>query len=385
MSTPDPGRRPPAAPTTVPRAPRYRLIEAWRGFAALAVLSFHSFGPFVAQPVWRPLEPLRHAAGSGWLGLHLFFVISGYCIFERLALAAARREPVKGFLVDRFLRIFPTYWAILAFSIALNVATWPFNRSHFSGNFPGSPVDGLADVSLTHVLFGTAPFVLVSWTLTCEASFYLLAGFLLLASRNSPRLLPALALGFALCGPAGWVPPDHWTLPLALWPDFFAGTCVAVILRAWNGRDFRWMAAGLAALGAVTAMAALGPGNYGTVAHRVACGFAWVLLGLHPWDGALAGLAPVRWLAAAGAFSYSLYLIHVQILTRVINLGTRLVRPTSPGFGLLWLVAVAVAVAGGWYFWRVVELRCEQYRHHRLAARRTAAAARPAPLPILPA
>ncbi len=368
----------------LPRAPRYRLIEAWRGIAALAVLSFHSFGPFTAQPVWRPLEPLREVSGFGWLGLHLFFVISGYCIFDRLALAAVRREPVKVFLVDRFLRIFPTYWAVLAFSIALNLATWPFNRSHFAGNFPGSLGDGLADVSLTHVLLGTPPFVLVSWTLTCEASFYLLAGLLLACSRNSPRLLPALAIGFALCGPAGWVASSHWTLPLALWPDFFAGACVSMILRAWAARDLRWSAAGAAALATLTAAAAIGPGNYGTEAHRVACGFAWVLLGLHPWDGVLAGLPPVRWLASAGAFSYSLYLIHVQILTRVINLGTRFVRPTSAGFGLLWLAAVAAAVAGGWYFWRTVELRCERHRHQRSAARR-AAAERSAPILVRPA
>ena len=381
MSAPEPGRSPAPAPL---RSPRYRLIEAWRGIAALAVLSFHSFGPFTGQAVWQPLEPLREASGFGWLGLHLFFVISGYCIFDRLALSAARREPVKIFLADRFLRIFPTYWAVLICSVALNLATWPFNHSHFSGNFPGSLADGLADLSLTHVLFGSPPFVLVSWTLTCEASFYLLAGLLLACSRRSPRLLPALAIGFALCVPAGWVPSTHWTLPLALWPDFFAGACVSMILRAWASRDLLWSAAGGAALASLTAAAAIGPGNYGTEAHRVACGFAWVLLGLHPWDGVLAGLAPVRRLASAGAFSYSLYLVHVQILTRVINLGTRLVRPASAGFGLLWLAAVVTAVAGGRYFWRVVEMRCERSRHQRSAARR-AAADRAAALLVRPA
>jgi len=324
----------------------------------MGVLLFHSFGAFDSQPIWTPLEPVRRAAGTGWLGLHLFFVISGYCIFERLATSGARGETARAFWADRFLRIYPTYWAVLAFTVALNLAAWPFNRSHLAGNLPASLVALFGDISLLH-------------------------GLLLALSRGSARLLPAFVIGLALCGAAIVAPGGHWFMPLLLWPDFFAGACVSFALRAAAGRDRRLLAASLGALAALSAGALGRVGNIGSEAHRAAFGFAWVLLGLYRWDGFLDGLPPVRLLAWIGTFSYSLYLIHVQILSRVMNLGTRVVPPASAGFALLWLAAVATATAGGWYFWRVVEQRCERYRSRRRALRRGAAVTGP-PLFVSP-
>jgi peptidoglycan/LPS O-acetylase OafA/YrhL len=105
-----------ASPT--PRI-RYRTLEAWRGVACLAVLLFHSLGPYQHEPFWPALEPVRAVAGHGWTGLHLFFVISGYCIFERLRLALATGETPAEFIVDRAWRILPTYWVVLGLNHAV--------------------------------------------------------------------------------------------------------------------------------------------------------------------------------------------------------------------------------------------------------------------------
>lgn len=110
--------------------------------------------------------------------------------------------------------------------------------------------------------------------------------------------------------------------------------------------------------------------RYQTIdAWRRVASLGVVLLILHRWDGWLARQAPIRLLAGVGTFSYSLYLIHVQVLTRIMNAGTRVVAPRSPGFAALWLAGTAAAVACAWMFWRTVEHPSEARRLAHRAAR----------------
>jgi peptidoglycan/LPS O-acetylase OafA/YrhL len=223
----------------------------------------------------------------------------------------------------------------------------------------------LGDLTLTGVLFKHPPFILVSWTLTCEVSFYLLAGLLLALSRNPARAMPAIFVGAGLCALAAAMPATGWTLPLAFWPDFFAGACVSFILRASIGRNRAGVAAGAGVLLALSAAAAWAIGSYATEERRMAIAFAWALLALHRWDAWLAAKAPFRLLSWLGGISYSLYLTHVQIVTRVMDLGTRFVRPTTAGFALVWLGAVSASTLFGWIFWRTVEAPIERWRKQR--------------------
>ena len=349
-------------------------IAAWRGIASLAVVFFHSFGAFSARSIWAPLRPVQALSLYGWAGLDLFFVISGYCIFQRLGTAVRRRESVPAFWSDRALRILPTYWAALAVTLLVNLATWPFNHGRLADNFPLSVAGWLGELSVTRPLFDAHPLLLVSWTLTCELGFYAAAGLLLAVNRGSHRLLPAFAAGWLLCVLAGFAPERSWLLPLQLWPNFFAGCCTWMAAQGWRARDWRRAGAGLGGLASLTAALVLGLGTFGGSGRSIAVGFAWILLALLPLDSWLGRWAPVRLLTWVGAFSYSLYLIHVQVMTRVLNLGTRTIAPTGPLFAALWVVAVGLAIAAGWAFWRLVEGPCEQWRHRRLARRRTAAA-----------
>jgi exopolysaccharide production protein ExoZ len=357
----------PSTPTHAMAAPmhtasRYQTIAAWRGVACLSVLLFHSFGGFTSEPIWMPLEPVRQLAGNGWLGLHLFFVISGYCIFERIGVAVVRGEAAYSFWIDRSLRIFPTYWAALAFTIALNLVTWPFNRTHLAANLPSSFLSFLGDVSLTSALFRHPAFVLVSWTLTCEVAFYLLAGLLLASGGNSRHMTRAFLVGSGLCGLAIAVPATGWTLPLALWPEFFAGACVSFSLRAPMARSRNFAPLGLVVLLALSAAAICSFGSYAGDSRKIALAFAWALLALYRWDAWLDRRLAVRLLSRVGVFSFSLYLTHVQIMTRVINLGMRTTQPTSPAVVLVWIAAVVTALAFGWLFWTLVESSSERLR-----------------------
>jgi len=60
--------------------------------------------------------------------VHVFFVISGFCIAEKLASLAARDQGVGAFIYDHFWRIFPPYWAILVVAVLLNLVASPVNQ-----------------------------------------------------------------------------------------------------------------------------------------------------------------------------------------------------------------------------------------------------------------
>src|SRR5438128_7492185 len=112
----------------LPRSPRYRSLDTWRGAACLMIVLIHAANGL-------DLEELRASPQTGWasslvafllsrmgVGVTIFFVISGYCIS---ATADSNRRSGAGcgqYFVRRIRRIFPPYWAILLICLA-SVAT----------------------------------------------------------------------------------------------------------------------------------------------------------------------------------------------------------------------------------------------------------------------
>lgn len=362
-----------AAPVPTASPDHSPLLGAWRGVAALAVVLFHSFGAFYQAPLWGPLVPVRAVAAWGWLGLHVFFVISGYCICARLTRALRTGESVPAFWLDRARRIYPTYWIALLAAAALNGLTRIFSPGATVGVLPDNAAAAAADLTLTHLFAGTTPYLLVSWTLALEVGFYLLAGGVLAVCRllqlgpqallllAGTAALPGIGISAAAAGPLAL---------LAAWPEFFAGMCVAAAAQSRSRGDRRGAGIALGLLAAMSFLAAGSVGSYAGTARVSALGFAWLLVLLQPWENRLAAAAPVRWLGWIGLFSFSLYLVHVPVLTRILNLGRRFVAAEAPLFALVWLAGVAAAVAAGRFFYVAVERRAEANRFARRAALR---------------
>jgi peptidoglycan/LPS O-acetylase OafA/YrhL len=372
------------SPSSTTPTTRYQTLDAWRAIACLAVVVFHSLAPFEGQPLWAPLEIVRGPSMRGWLGLHLFFVISGYCIFERLGVAQRRGESGWSFAVDRARRIFPTFWAAVVITTMIGLLAMPFNHTPLATNLSPSIARWAANLSLTYVFSGHEPFIVVTWTLACEFMFYLIAATVLAATPRRDGLRAAFVVGTLLCAPAAWIQFDSTRLfILSLWPEFFAGACVSFALRAPRAGSPNLRAPALVVLAALTLCTVLQAGSFAPEPRRWAVGFAWVLFLLFPADAWLAARPVVRFLGGVGAFSYSLYLIHVPLLSRSMNLLSRAIAPTRPAFAALWCVAVLVAVGGGWVCWKLIELPFER---HRLARRSGAIRPPPAvvPAPSIP-
>ncbi len=139
---------------------RLSQVDALRGVAALAVVLFHFTARFVDLyfPGYVPIIKATY----GYLGVNLFFIISGFVIFMTLQ----RTEQAMDFVVSRFSRLFPSYWAAI---ILTSVIT------HWLG-LPGKLIGlspTLANFFMVHGIFGVPHVDGAYWTLEVEMLFYL--------------------------------------------------------------------------------------------------------------------------------------------------------------------------------------------------------------------
>ena len=355
-------------------ASRYRLLDHWRGFAALWVMVFHTCNVWLeARPDFLP-PGLAGFVRHGWLGVHVFFVISGYCIAERLALEYRRGGTAARFIFDRLWRLLPPYWAALVLLLLCNAVATVFNHTLLwadaagPGALPGTVAGWLKAVFILEPWFGEPSYLLVSWSLAFELGFYLLGALCLQVVLASGRAWTGFATGGILLalGLMPWV-SDRWPL-LALWPHFAVGCLVWLLCRQVTTVGYR-LGLGVLLFGAVFGCGWLLPAAP-RFQLQFASGCALLLLALRPFDGRLADMPVLRWLGFAGTFSYSIYLVHAPVVGKLRNLLGRWWRPGEPGAVWVPVAACALALALAWLFYRLIELSSEERR--RAFARRTA-------------
>lgn len=344
----------------------YRSLEHWRGFAALWVMMFHAIGT-QEKPLHPWVELLKVPARPGWLGVHLFFVISGYCIGANVQSLRRKKLGPGAFLRDRLCRILPTYWAAFGVTLLLALAAGRFNHVTAGDNLPAGSRAWLGDLLLIQPYLGTKCYVIVYWTLVVELGFYLVVAALLTISKLSARVAAGSALALALA--AVWVPPWSAWLVLACWPEFACGLLIFSAVWADHCQERTWRNLCLAA---VLLLGILG----GVVAHGAkpmfhsekqlpfGAMFALLLYALYPLDDAIHRARALKWLSFCGLFSFSLYLIHAPFGVRVYGIGTRFFPETSPAYAGLVLAFCAVSIGASYGFYRVFEARFERWRRH---------------------
>lgn len=166
-------------PSTLPYVP---ALDGLRGIAIILVLALH-----------YSLLP------CGWIGVQIFFVLSGYLITKILLQEKTRPlgEYLKRFYVRRSLRIFPLYFFFLLATTALYVTLavprslasyWPYLYT-YTFNLRG--LSGLEKIDIA----GRDPFYHL-WSLSVEEQFYLVWPFLVfsLSQKNFRRTLMAILI-----------------------------------------------------------------------------------------------------------------------------------------------------------------------------------------------
>jgi peptidoglycan/LPS O-acetylase OafA/YrhL len=366
-----------APPILCPSSTLLRGIDALRGAAALGVVFYHAVeqgDKVLPNNLFQyPIRLVQFGASFGYIGVFLFFVISGFCIHLQWARAkAAGVEPqiqFGAFWKRRIRRLYPPYVITLLLFLLLAAFTVGINVTHFFVYDLGMHLLMLhnLDPNTCYTING------VFWTLAIEEQLYL-AYFLLLFIRV--RWGWSVTIAVCLVARLAWMGFSHvvWVktgvgipVPEAAASHWFTWALGALgvevmfgltTLRGWS-RDLR--------LATVLIVAASALSSYlpyiskDTLLHD----FSWFLI--HPFWGLgffivvnRVILAEQSWLRQAtlpsivsvfstlGIFSYSIYLTHELVIMQSW-------RWTNPGWWQLanvFAVVVPAVILFAWvFFW----------------------------------
>jgi len=206
-------------------------IDLLRFVAALGVLFFHyTFRGYAADGMsLLDFPELSGVSRYGYMGVDLFFMISGFVI-----LMTALKQDVKGFLVSRIVRLYPAFWA----GVTLTATTCLLFDA--SGRFGVSLFQYLLNLPMLGGFFGVEPVDGVYWSLLVEIKFYLLVLLVLALGqiRNTTLLLGAWALVtlYLLNFPA----PGklHWLL-IPEWSPYFIAGAIFYLVRSTGFDAFK--------------------------------------------------------------------------------------------------------------------------------------------------
>lgn len=155
---------------------RNYTIDLLRFVAAVWVALFHFNQPIPHIDNWY-----RNLVKMGFLGVPIFFVISGYCIM----LTATRSKCAVDFLIKRLFRIFPAYWLSILIVLAVVIfqkVTTGFNSVTV---LPKDFVGISAVLTLLTRPFSSIPTInWVYWSLTYELFFYFIITISLSFRKN---------------------------------------------------------------------------------------------------------------------------------------------------------------------------------------------------------
>jgi peptidoglycan/LPS O-acetylase OafA/YrhL len=298
-------------------------IDYLRGIAALAVVWFHcTAGSGVIHDGW-----LYRSGSYGWLGVEMFFAISGFVIPYSLHRSGYCRADFGRFLLKRIARLDPPYFADILVCLALSYLVT------LAPGFRGAPPHYTWGQLAAHVAYVNS-FVhlrwinVVFWSLGIEFQYYLLAGlsFPLLVARR-----PAVRFGFLALLLALSLLIRNEALLFRYLPLFAAG------MLAFQSR------AGLISRSALF----VGLGATGVAGPIAIVGIVTALLIRYVE-------LPASRLTAMGAISYSLYLLHVPVGGKIMNLGGRFAHG-APELAALLALAVGASIAAAAIFYRYVE------------------------------
>ncbi|MEJ1968876.1 MAG: acyltransferase [Rhizomicrobium sp.] len=173
---------------------------------------------------------LEHLSASvppqtGRLAVEAFFCISGFLITMVASGRYAGRP--AAFLANRFLRIYPTYWACLAVGFAVVVLVPGSVAIHPSLVMPSTAADWIANLGVFGLTQQTMSRMLpAAWSLHTELWFYIVIGLVTAIRPRASLAMLAVSLAFSAYCAFWWGPVDFYGTPLGNADAFFIGSVV---------------------------------------------------------------------------------------------------------------------------------------------------------------
>jgi len=295
-------------------------LDGLRGIAILVVLVGH------LQPRFPALH-FEFVERYNFAGVDLFFVISGFLITGILLDSVGSAHYLRNFYVRRVLRIWPLYFALLAFVFILFPVIFPGERGRiFALCHPWQSYLVFAQNFFVHAL-GIMP-LFVTWSLAVEEQFYLVWPLIVLLLPR--RVLPAFLIIVALLSPVvrglaqirGVGSETLYTCTIYRLDSICAGTLLGVWVRStrFSPIGATRMLMGMTAAGFVGCLITLsGFWALPVFANLRYSAVAIFFLGLVGWalltepHSLMYRCLTASWLRYTGKICFGLYLLHTIV------------------------------------------------------------------------
>lgn len=342
---------------SVPTSHHQPALDWLRGMAALAVVMFHYFykGPKEGWVQGSHHPILETVASYGYLGVHLFFMISGYVI-----MMTAQNATLRRFVASRVARLVPAFWVCMTLTVVVEllVPSSPFK--------PASWAQYWANLTLLPKAFGQELIDGAYWSLAVEINFY--AGVALIIGLGQLKRIEIfllLWLGLSLANLLRpMYPVELYTS--AQWAPLFTAGAFFFLGRqsGWTAlrRGGMFAALVLACLyawgetGPVTDVAQLmqwGKGPHHLIVQGIMLSF---FLSFAAFTQGWIRIENSKWGDLSGRLTYPLYLVHQNAGYAVIGVLTATGVAASVGMTLATLGVMVLAVLVAW----LVNVQIEQ-------------------------
>lgn len=319
----------------------FHSVTTVRGLAALAVCWFH-------MSIWTGLLAdgwLLDSGMAGWLGPHIFFIVSGFVVPWSLYVVGYRLRDAPRYLARRIVRLDPPYLVTIAAGLGLMILQSHVGASR--GTFHLDWIRLLSHFAYLTSIVGEYWYNPVFWTLGIEFQFYLLLALIapLLFSQRRDVRWAVMAVGLLAFLPWCEV-PEVTLLPLAEYPQSIWVTgylplfMLGFLLFQYNAGLIRKLELWCWAI-PLLALAA-------TYTYILG------LLALLAFTVMLVNRVRNPVTEFLGRISYSLYLVHLPVGVPIQLIGRQFLEP-GPAATLLVLASVAVSIFAAWLFYLCVE------------------------------
>ena len=360
----------------------FAQLDGLRGLAILSVMLYHFCLPHVHFHGREGSWWLQLAQG-GWLGVDLFFVLSGFLITGILVETRTQTHYLRTFLVRRFLRIWPLYYA----SLVMLLVVLPLA-------LPTAPpqLQSMQDKQIWFWLYGAnwlfaheGGFSKTSggyfWSLAVEEQFYLVWPLVVYALSDRSLLRVSMALlGVSLLSRIGLAQLEVntnalYTMTFTHLDGLAVGSCLALCIRSpqKSARVLRWLpvTAAFAAAGLVAVRLADGNLFYWS-RHMATSGYSlaailfgallfWVISGRRTYG--IGRLFSSSFMRQCGKYSYALYVVHVPVAAALFPRLSNALKgfEAALGYDGVFFICVAASFAASWLIallsWNLFEKR----------------------------
>ena len=342
---------------------RIKELDGLRGIAVIAVIAQHYLD-------WLPIT----GSTNGWLGVDLFFVLSGFLISSILIKLRHEKHYFSTFYQRRALRIFPPYYlgvcTYLAVSLAVaepgTLSLWAQYIFYYTSLFVGQPAQLDSEV-IFPVKLGLA----VLWSLSVEEIYYTIWAPVV-------RFTSIIGLSTILAAMIVIAPILRWWLHTPAFPELYTfycrmdalalGSVIAILMYLRKEKEIRLeRCLDLIATGMIVATLSLWIWLRGDRTSTLLCtlgismadiSMALSLFAILRKSGSqvwwMRGLR-AKWLRSIGMVSYSLYLFHYPIGNVVHSWVATWGISRRGAAALQTILSVAVSLSVAYALWYALE------------------------------